>query len=104
VADVIGLPVPAADYDFDNPTLGGSSLQIAMVVARLIRDHGISLPAESWLYKPTVSGFAELIEVYADGVAEAVKALHAAPDLAADLDDEIFGALDPAKEDHDVNV
>jgi acyl carrier protein len=104
LSDVLGEDVPESHYPTDIVELDGTSLQIALVVGRLVRELSVSLPAEAWLYKPTVAGFAELIHVYRARGPEAVTALHARPDLGADLDDEIFDALDHREEDHHVAV
>lgn len=74
--------------------IGGNSLLAARLVARLMRTYQVDLPVAKWLSRPSVKGFAELIETYRRHGREAAIASSEAPafdDLA--LDDEIAASL-----------
>ena len=99
VSDVLGVPV--TDYDSNIVALGGTSLQISLIVGRLFRMYDMNLMAEFWMNTPTVTGFARIIAAYRQGGTDAVANLFARPEVDISLDDEIMDAL--SKEDTDVS-
>jgi acyl carrier protein len=95
VAEVFShvLDAPVREYDADFVALGGTSLQISRVIARISREYDIGLPAEAWLRAPTVEGFARLVDAYLRDGGQAAR--DAADDLDFDLalDDDILTGL-----------
>lgn len=92
VADLLGAEVTDVSAGFF--ALGGNSLLAARLVARLMRTYQVDLPLSKWLSRPSVEGFAELIDVYRRHGKAAAIALHETPDFGdVALDDEISASL-----------
>jgi amino acid adenylation domain-containing protein len=97
-ATVAGLlDADAVDFRESFFALGGNSLLAARLVAGLMRTYQVDLPVAKWLSRPSVKGFAELIETYRRHGREAAIASREAPELDdLALDDEITASLQDA--------
>lgn len=100
VGDIVAdlLDVASVDAQTSFFAIGGNSLLAARLVARLMRAYQVDLPVAKWLVRPSVAGFAELIDTYRRHGRDAAMSLGKAPDFHdLVLDDEITSSLQAAR-------